>query len=53
MMKHTLYFGSPAYLALRNKQIEVRQPSEGEAKRPTQPSADHHHPWATECTSRE
>ena len=34
MMKHTLYFGSPAYLALRNKQIEVRQPCEGEAKRP-------------------
>ena len=33
-MKHTLYFGSPAYLALRNKQIEVRQPCEGEAKGP-------------------
>ena len=34
MIKRTLYFGSPAYLALRNKQIEVHQPCEGEAKRP-------------------
>ena len=32
MMKYTLYFGSPAYLSLRNKQLEVRQPCEEEAK---------------------
>ena len=32
MIKRTLYFGSPAYLSLRNKQIEVRQPREEEAK---------------------
>ena len=32
MIKRTLYFGSPAYLSLRNKQLEVRQPREEEAK---------------------
>lgn len=29
MIKRTIYFGNPAYLSLRNKQLEVRQMQEG------------------------
>lgn len=25
MIKRTIYFGNPAYLSLKNKQLEVRQ----------------------------
>lgn len=32
MIKRTIYFGNPAYLSLRNKQLEVRQAQDGSSQ---------------------
>lgn len=33
MIKQTLYFGNPAYLSVRRRQLEIRQPRHGQKRR--------------------
>ena len=62
MIKRTIYFGNPAYISLKNKQLEVRQAQDDSPQRSVRTIPiedigvvllDHDHPWSTKCLAGE